>query len=475
MNQTSNRLFGLFASFRSSLAAVDWKQWLPSRGNFIFVMLIALGFIWAQSSGVLARSEAQSSGYTRPFPYQGRLADASGTPLTNTYPMIFRLYASGIEGVPLWEENWSGPNSVRVSDGLFSVMLGSLSPIPDGVITGNSNLWLGITVGTDDEMTPRIQLGSVPFSHQAQTVTDGSITTEKLVDQSITSEKIADGTISSTDMAPNAVTSTNITDGTVESIDIADGTISSVDITDGTISGADITNSTITGIDVADNTITGVDILDGTITGVEIANGAISDSKVSLSYIYPNSGNVILAGTAVVGGLNINGTDLFFSPNAERGDGGRALVLDWGDVLRLNYNGDFSGGVIARNFRTGGIVEENLQTEEEQAMAKIDRFSQGDILCWDPTEQKLDKCLSSASPLVVAVADINGRPIIMGAEPANVLGPVEPGDLLVSSDVPGFAEAWRQENDPSAGTIIGKALEGCNVQTCLIKVLIMLR
>jgi len=187
MNQKSNRLFALFASFKSSLAAANWKQWLPSRGNFIFVMLIALGLIWAQSSGVLARSVAQSSAYTRPFPYQGRLADASGTPLTNTYPMIFRLYASGTEGVPLWEENWSGPNSVRVSDGLFSVMLGSLSPIPDGVITENSNLWLGITVGTDDEMTPRIQLGSVPFSHQAQTVTDGSITTEKLVDQSITS------------------------------------------------------------------------------------------------------------------------------------------------------------------------------------------------------------------------------------------------------------------------------------------------
>jgi hypothetical protein len=39
---------------------------------------------------------------------------------------------------------------------------------------------LGITVGTDDEMTPRVRLGSVPFAVQALTVPDGSITAAKL-------------------------------------------------------------------------------------------------------------------------------------------------------------------------------------------------------------------------------------------------------------------------------------------------------
>lgn len=163
-----------------------WQRWLPSRGNIIFTLLIALGITWTQSSGVFARNLSElGSGYTRPIPYQGRLADASGNPLTNTYPMIFRLYSSGTNGVPLWEENWNGPNSVQVSDGLFNVMLGSLTPIPENVITTNEMLWLGITVGTDDEMTPRIQLGTVPYSHQAQTVPDGSITAEKIAEGAI--------------------------------------------------------------------------------------------------------------------------------------------------------------------------------------------------------------------------------------------------------------------------------------------------
>ncbi len=58
-------------------------------------------------------------------------------------------------------------------------MLGSLNPIRQDVTTGHDQLFLGITVGTDDEMTPRVQLGSVPFAVQALTVPDGSVTTKR--------------------------------------------------------------------------------------------------------------------------------------------------------------------------------------------------------------------------------------------------------------------------------------------------------
>jgi len=105
--------------------------------------------------------------------------------------MIFRLYATLTGGAPLWEEQWTGSNSVRVSDGLFNVMLGSLTPIQQSVIAGHDQLWLGITVGTDDEMQPRVQLGSVPFAVQALTVPDGSVTTAKIADGAVTQAKLA--------------------------------------------------------------------------------------------------------------------------------------------------------------------------------------------------------------------------------------------------------------------------------------------
>ena len=168
------------------------QKLLPTPGNVIFTLLLIGGLLIAQNSGafpLFAAPNAQTAS-TGTIAYQGRLADAGGNPLTDTVNMTFRLYAAAGGGAPLWEEQWTGANSVQVSDGLFNVMLGSVNPIGQAVITGNSNLFLGITVGTDSEMSPRVQLGSVPFATQALTVPDGSITAEKLAAGAVTKAKL---------------------------------------------------------------------------------------------------------------------------------------------------------------------------------------------------------------------------------------------------------------------------------------------
>ncbi len=174
------------------------RDWLPSKGNALFTIAFTLAVIasllWAQSVGALNLGTTTAGASTSTIAYQGRLADSDGTPLTETLNMSFRLYAQVSGGAPLWTEQWTGSNGVQVSDGLFNVMLGSLEPIPQNIITGNENLFLGITVGTDGEMSPRVQLGSVPFAVQALTVPDGSITTEKIADGSVTLNKLHDVT-----------------------------------------------------------------------------------------------------------------------------------------------------------------------------------------------------------------------------------------------------------------------------------------
>ena len=186
-------------------------KWLPTPGTVLFTLVVVIGLLWAQNAGALTLGAPSAGTSTGTIAYQGRLADSAGNPLTETLNMSFRLYSGSSGGAALWTEQWTGPNGVQVSDGLFNVMLGSLTPIAQSLITGNSNLFLGITVGTDDEMTPRVQLGSVPFAVQALTVPDGSITTAKLAadvsltppDGSITTAKIVDGAVTQEKLDPS--------------------------------------------------------------------------------------------------------------------------------------------------------------------------------------------------------------------------------------------------------------------------------
>jgi len=47
---------------------------------------------------------------------------------------------------------------------------------------------------------------------------------------------------------------------------------------------------------------------------------------------------------------------------------------------------------------------------------------------------------------------------LQGRVPVRVIGAVRKGDLMITSSVPGCAEAWREEGDPRYGSVIGKSL-----------------
>ncbi len=177
---------------RSPIRSPFVRAWIPTIVNVTFTLFVALGLLTAQQSGAWPLLQTGTS--LNSIPYQGRLADASGNNLAGTYPMVFSLYEAPTNGTPLWTEQWP---SVQVSDGLFNVMLGSIAAIPQSVFVNKSTLYLGIRIGSDAEMTPRVQLGTVPFAVQALTVPDSSISTAKLADSAVTTAKVLDGAITS--------------------------------------------------------------------------------------------------------------------------------------------------------------------------------------------------------------------------------------------------------------------------------------
>jgi hypothetical protein len=142
---------------------------------------------WAAPSDA-PQAEAPASGVkTGMLSYQGYLTDASSEPLDGEIDVTFRLYSTSTGGTALWTEAHTGENAVPVDDGLFNVMLGSLTPIPDDVWSNGAS-YLGIQVGDDAEMSPREAIGNVPT---ALTVPDGAITEDKIADGVVTADKIS--------------------------------------------------------------------------------------------------------------------------------------------------------------------------------------------------------------------------------------------------------------------------------------------
>jgi hypothetical protein len=102
--------------------------------------------------------------------YQGELTDSAGSPLNGTVSIVFKIYNLQTGGTTLWQETH---NTVQVNEGLFSVLLGSISPFPATLFEGDSR-WLGIKVGSDPEMTPRSRIASVAYAIRAQSAEEAT-------------------------------------------------------------------------------------------------------------------------------------------------------------------------------------------------------------------------------------------------------------------------------------------------------------
>lgn len=95
--------------------------------------------------------------------YQGYLTNNSGTAISGNVAMIISLYdaAGNATNTPLWSE--SQP-TVQVANGVYTVQLGSITPLN---LPFDTTYYLGVAVGGESEMTPRLTLTSAPTVFRA--------------------------------------------------------------------------------------------------------------------------------------------------------------------------------------------------------------------------------------------------------------------------------------------------------------------
>lgn len=123
-----------------------------------------------------------ATGINENIHFQGKVVNTDGTNVANgDYDFVFKLYTVDSAGTAIWTENRTSANQVTVTDGVFSVDLGSVTALPGSVDFNTDNIYLGIEFNGDGEMSPRIQFTAVPYAHNAAkvgglTVTDTTST-----------------------------------------------------------------------------------------------------------------------------------------------------------------------------------------------------------------------------------------------------------------------------------------------------------
>lgn len=105
--------------------------------------------------------------------HQGRIVQTDQTPVTGTDNLTFALYETGQGGDAIWFEELF----VAFDNGFYTVILGRSSTFPEGIFD-NTNLYMGVTLGNDNELVPRNLLTSVPYAIWARSAKKAAIPTE---------------------------------------------------------------------------------------------------------------------------------------------------------------------------------------------------------------------------------------------------------------------------------------------------------
>jgi hypothetical protein len=158
------------AQLQASFLRRTLRWFVPNGGTLLLVAVLVLtANVWAKPLTSPAAAPGSSATTVN---YQGRLADPTGNPKNGTFGMTFALYDASTGGSLVW-----GPEShaaVPVSDGLFSVGLGSQTSGGIPTSTWNGDRYLEITVG-GETLSPRELIRSVPIAGMALTLPDHTV------------------------------------------------------------------------------------------------------------------------------------------------------------------------------------------------------------------------------------------------------------------------------------------------------------
>jgi hypothetical protein len=277
--------------------------------------------------------------------YQGFLTYPSGQPIDTTVTIRFALYDVASGGVEKWGESF--PN-LTVAKGIVNATLGLTNPVPDAALAP-AEVYLGIRVGADAEMTPRLRVASAAFAIEAVHADDAStVGGQPPADfeaAGTAAQKVGDheannfhpGDQGAFDAYVDArITSGSVPDNSVTSLKIQDGTITDVDISD--MAGIRASKIDRSGLDA--------DLLDG-IDGSVFIRRTETEAVTSALIQDLTITNADISNAANISATKINRTNL----NADQLDG-----VDASGFVQQGEAGSITGDMLDLQFLVDGNV-----------------------------------------------------------------------------------------------------------------------
>jgi len=386
------------------------------------------------------------------IPIQGRLTDDSGNPLDGDYSLTFRLYDSSSGGTALCEDT----RTVTVDDGLFSHYFEGCSSI-DG-----QQLYLGIQVESDPEMTPRQFIDNVPY---AWSLRPGAIISYSLGSNAIL--HIENSGSSGRALRAYAMATSGTNYGVVGASRSPDGYGGYFYNNGGGVGlwGKSSESSGGDGVQGESYSVTGRGVFARNYaSGVALAG--YSDSAPGAGHFYPtlylvqaNSG-----GDFVVGASSYWGTRYWRVDRTGRGyfnGGTQASGADFAEQVAVEGR--------EADYEPGDVLVISAEADRTVALSS-EPFATAVIGVYSTRPAMLAGAPDTDDPLA-------GIPVaITGIVPCKVSaenGPIQRGDLLVTSSTPGHA--MRAGDDPPPGSVLGKAMQPLESGTGSIVILVTLQ
>lgn len=402
---------------------------------------------------------APAPGQSNYVPVQGRLTNATGAPLDGAYTVTFRVYDLVSGGTPLCEH----PIGITVDDGLFSTYF----PATDCSIDGRQ-LYLGIEVGDDGEMTPRLYIDNAIYAWGLRpgSVMEGSYSQALL--------HIENAAATGRALRAYATSTSGANYGIVGAASSPDG-----------IAGYFYNNDD----GIALRAVATGDSSKDAIQGESESGDGVSGIAQTTAGRGVYAGNDA-AGTALAAYTSSTGT-LYPTLYLVQANADGNFVIGAGTYFGTRY---FRIDRTGKGFFNGGTQSSGADFAEQLAVRGESRdLGPGDVLVISAAEDRaVERSATpfstavigvySTRPGVLAGAPDNGEPLagvpvaITGIVPCKVTaenGAIRRGDLLVTAPTPGHA--MRAGLAPPPGSVLGKAMQPLEAGKGVIEILVSAR